>query len=86
MTTLKPRWQYEQETAAMLRDQLLAGARRAEKACAGFVHYTSGGPVQVGRKNIDWLGGHINHQEWHHQLNRFFDMNISCEFLNQVGK
>ncbi len=53
------------------REKLL---QKAEKACEGFIHYSGGAPVQVGRRNIDWLGGHINHQEWHHQLNRFFDL------------
>lgn len=99
------------DNATTLRDQLLAGARRAEtlippenafteelrhdapellrraeKSCAGFVHYTASGPVQVGRRNIDWLGGQINHQEWHHQLNRFFDLPALAEAFRQTGE
>lgn len=59
---------------------------RAEKSCEGFVYYTSCGPVQVGRQQIDWLGGHINHQEWHHQLNRFFDLPALAYAFAQTGE
>ena len=60
--------------------------RRAEKSCEGFVHYTGSAPVQVGLRNIDWLGGHIDHQEWHAQLNRFFDLPALAAAFQQTGE
>jgi len=46
----------------------------ADAALDGVVMFYSARPVEVGRKNIDWTGGHIEHQEWRAQLNRFFQL------------
>ena len=47
---------------------------RAEKIATGTVFFYGRTPVQVGLKDIDWAGGHIRHQEWPAQLNRFFHL------------
>lgn len=46
----------------------------AEQAVAGVINFAWNGqtPVKVGRKDIDWSGTHIRHQEWPAQLNRFY--------------
>jgi hypothetical protein len=36
-----------------------------------IIFYKSQQQAETGLKNIDWTGGHINHQEWPAQLNRF---------------
>jgi hypothetical protein len=45
---------------------------KAGKIARGTVFFYSRKPVEVGLSNIDWTGGHIAHQEWPAQLNRFF--------------
>ena len=45
---------------------------QAEQIASGAVFFFCQTPVQVGLSDIDWSGGHINHQEWRAQLNRFF--------------
>jgi hypothetical protein len=47
---------------------------QAEKIAKGTVFFYSRIPVEVGLKDIDWSGGHIHHQEWSAQLNRFFHL------------
>src|SRR5689334_17042487 len=47
---------------------------RAGKIAGGTVYFYSRTPVDVGLANIDWAGGHIHHQEWPAQLNRFFHL------------
>ena len=47
---------------------------QARKIAAGTVYFHSRMPVEVGLENIDWSGGHIHHQEWPAQLNRFFHL------------
>ena len=47
---------------------------QAEKIASGTVFFYGRTPVQVGLKDIDWKGGHIHHQEWPAQLNRFFHL------------
>jgi len=47
-------------------------ARRiADAALEGVLLFYSRRPVRVGRRNIDWSGAHLDHQEWSAQLNRF---------------
>ena len=69
-----------------LRHAQTALMERAERCCAGFIHFTATGPVQVGRRGIDWLGGHIDHQEWHHQLNRFLDLSALAAAFQSTGE
>jgi len=47
---------------------------RAAKIVRGTVFFYNRTEVRVGLKNIDWSGGHIRHQEWPAQLNRFFHL------------
>jgi hypothetical protein len=47
---------------------------KAKQIANGTVFFYDRTPVQVGLKNIDWTGGHIHHQEWPAQLNRFFHL------------
>lgn len=47
------------------------GRKRADTILSGKVFFYDT-PVQVGLKDIDWLGTHVAHQEWPAQLNRFF--------------
>ena len=49
-------------------------SRIADLAVEGKVLFYGRRPIEVGRKNIDWTGGHIKHQEWRAQLNRFFQL------------
>jgi len=48
--------------------------QQARKIAGGTVFFYGNTPVQVGLKDIDWTGGHIHHQEWPAQLNRFFHL------------
>lgn len=48
--------------------------KKAEQIAGGTVFFYGTTPVQVGLRNIDWRGGHIKHQEWPAQLNRFFHL------------
>ena len=45
---------------------------KADQIANGTVFFYQSRPVQVGLSDIDWSGGHIKHQEWPAQLNRFF--------------
>ena len=45
---------------------------RAQRITEGTVFFYGSTPVEIGRRDIDWSGGHIKHQEWPAQLNRFF--------------
>ena len=47
---------------------------QARKIAGGTVFFYGTTPVAVGLKDIDWTGGHIHHQEWPAQLNRFFHL------------
>jgi hypothetical protein len=47
---------------------------RADQIAGGTVFFYGRTPVAVGLKGIDWSGGHIAHQEWPAQLNRFFHL------------
>ncbi|MFB3881578.1 MAG: heparinase II/III family protein [Armatimonadota bacterium] len=47
---------------------------RAEKIAGGIVFFYGDTEVRVGRRDIDWTGSHIKHQEWPAQLNRFFHL------------
>ncbi len=47
---------------------------KADKIAEGFVFFNQRTPVKVGLRNIDWTGGHVRHQEWPAQLNRFFHL------------
>ena len=44
--------------------------KRAARVTEGTVSF-EGQPVHIGLHDIDWAGGHVNHQEWPAQLNRF---------------
>ncbi|MBI4876106.1 MAG: alginate lyase family protein [Acidobacteria bacterium] len=46
----------------------------AGRIAAGTVYFYGRTPVEVGLKDIDWSGKHIQHQEWPAQLNRFFHL------------
>lgn len=48
--------------------------RIADAALEGKVMFYGRRPVDVGRREIDWTGRHIHHQEWRAQLNRFFHL------------
>jgi len=70
-----------------IRDELIAARERtpevfhdaepadwkrvADAAVDGVVLFYGDTPVRVGRRGIDWSGGHVAHQEWVAQLNRF---------------
>ncbi len=52
---------------------------QAEEIVAGSIRFNALQPPEiprtllaVGRRGVDWGGGHLNHQEWPTQLNRFF--------------
>ncbi|HEY3837131.1 MAG TPA: heparinase II/III family protein [Bryobacteraceae bacterium] len=70
------------ERAKMLADfagQRIGGAtpevmEQARKIAGGTVFFYEHTEVKVGLKDIDWTGGHIHHQEWPAQLNRFFHL------------
>jgi hypothetical protein len=47
---------------------------KADKIADGFVFFNNRTPIKVGLRNIDWTGGHVHHQEWPAQLNRFFHL------------
>jgi len=47
---------------------------QARKIAGGTLFFYSRTEVKVGLKDIDWSGGHIHHQEWPAQLNRFFQL------------
>lgn len=44
---------------------------RTEEIASGTVFFYGEVPVKVGLRDIDWSGGHLKHQEWPAQLNRF---------------
>lgn len=51
---------------------------QADEIVGGKLRFNGNQPVAhrpvfaVGRRNIDWAGGHLNHQEWPTQMSRFF--------------
>src|SRR5690349_5243916 len=47
---------------------------QARKIAGGIVFFYQHTEVKVGLRDIDWTGGHIHHQEWPAQLNRFFHL------------
>jgi len=47
------------------------GRRVADAAVEGILLFYGTEPIEVGRRGIDWSGGHRRHQEWRAQLNRF---------------
>ena len=46
----------------------------ARQIAEGTVFFNKRIPVKTGLRNIDWSGGHLKHQEWPAQLNRFFHL------------
>ena len=52
-----------------LADRALRG--RARAIASGTLLFYDRIPVRVGLRGIDWSGGHVRHQEWPAQLNRF---------------
>lgn len=61
--------------------------KTADQAADGVINFWFNGltPVRVGRKNIDWTGKHIAHQEWRAQLNRFFCFPALASALRATG-
>ncbi|MGD0112453.1 MAG: heparinase II/III family protein [Armatimonadota bacterium] len=57
---------YAEATAEMLE--------RAQRIAQGTVFFYGSTPVEVGLRDVDWGGGHVKHQEWPAQLNRFFHL------------
>ena len=49
-----------------------AHLERAGQIADGTVFFYGDTPVKVGLRDVDWTGGHIKHQEWPAQLNRFY--------------
>jgi hypothetical protein len=47
---------------------------QADQIVGGTVFFYGRTSVKVGLKDIDWSGGHVKHQEWPAQLNRFFHL------------
>jgi len=60
--------------------------RVADAAMEGIVFFYGRKPVTVGRGNIDWSGGHLNHQEWPAQLNRFFFLGGLCAVYRRTRR
>lgn len=46
----------------------------ADAASRGILYFYDRTPVATGLRGIDWSGGHIAHQEWPAQLNRFHQL------------
>ena len=46
----------------------------ADAAVDGVLLFYGRRPVRIGRKDIDWSGSHVAHQEWPAQLNRFVQL------------
>jgi len=83
-----------------IKDQLAKGARDcpelfpdpqgnnyrhiADCAVDGVLLFYNRREVRVGRRDIDWAGGHINHQEWRAQLNRFFQLQALRQTYRQT--
>ena len=63
----------EPESKFILQENTIS---RADKIVNGIIFFNNTQEVDVGKKNIDWLGGHIDHQEWRAQLNRFYDLTV----------
>ncbi len=59
---------------------------QAEKIAKGTVFFYGRTPVEVGLKGIDWTGGHIHHQEWPAQLNRFFHLEPLAAAYRATGE
>ncbi len=49
---------------------------KADRIVDGIIFFNNIKEVKVGKRNIDWLGGQINHQEWRAQLNRFHSIPV----------
>ena len=47
---------------------------QAGRIASGTLFFYEHTPVNVGLKDIDWSGGHINNEEWPAQLNRFLHL------------
>lgn len=60
------------------RTQLLKGSLL-------FAHSTHRRWVEIGRRNIDWMGSHVNNQEWKAQLNRFFHLRSLARCFLETG-
>jgi len=60
--------------------------RIADLAAEGVLLFYGRQPVQVGRRNIDWSGRHIKHQEWVAQLNRFLPLQALRRAYRQTGR
>ncbi len=43
----------------------------ADQIVSGTILFNGRTPVRIGLRDIDWSGGHMRHQEWPAQLNRF---------------
>ena len=58
---------------------------RAAQIAEGTVFFYGSTPVKVGLRGIDWSGGHIKHQEWPAQLNRFFYLAPLASAYTRIG-
>jgi hypothetical protein len=58
---------------------------RAEKIAAGTVFFYGRTEVEIGLRNIDWTGSHVNHQEWPAQLNRFYHLPPLAAAYRETG-
>ena len=59
----------------------------ADAALAGRLPFRGNGRewIEVGRRDIDWSGGHRQDQEWRAQLNRFFQLRALAAAFNESG-
>lgn len=51
----------------------------------GRIFFYNTREVEIGLSNIDWNGGHIEHQEWRAQLNRFPWLRYLCDGYQTTG-
>ncbi len=58
--------------AAQIREATPDVIAQAEIVVRGTAFFYGRTEVPIGLKDIDWSGGHIKHQEWPAQLNRFY--------------
>lgn len=56
----------------------------ADQVLEGIVNFYDQ-PVVVGRRDVDWSGGHHNHQEWRAQLNRFYWLAAITSAYRETG-
>ena len=63
------------------------GRAEADAAVAGSLFFKFNGvqAVPIGRREIDWTGSQVNHQEWRCQLHRFFFLPHLVQAFNETG-